>query len=167
MTDVDALIAQAREALQATPPVEQEVLIGKSLAVVQFRLLESDDWQNLVATKPPRQGSPRDVEFGYNIDAVTAGYPKVIVFIDGEQLNLWTIDDEGKSAWRWPDIVSALSGPDRTKLAFAVWGLNVWDPQQATAAAGKVSAGARRKKRSSPANSESPSANSTGGRQRP
>lgn len=154
MVDVDALIAEAHEQIENAEPVTEKVMIGSHLAVVEMRVLPSDEWLLLVATHPPRKDSPRDAEFGYNIDAVTAAYPRVKVTVDGEQLQLWRDSEDGRSReWRWPQIASALSAPDRTKLAFVVWGMNEWDPKQRTAVAGKASAGARRKKRSSPASS--------------
>lgn len=141
--DVDALIAKARAHFDSVEPVTQDVAFGDDIVGVRLWPMTGPDWRDLIVKYPPREGVVLDTTAGYNVDAVTAVYPKVYL-VQG--------DDVTNVADRWPQICPQLSGPDLKNLATAIWGLNEYQPQKRLVDAGKASKGEKRKKRSSPAN---------------
>ena len=133
--DVQALIAKQKQTLDTVKPVDQEVLFAGEVVTVRFWPLAGPAWRDLCAKHPNRDESQFDQALGYNLTAVVADYPRVFL-VDG--------DDVQDVAAEWADICAVLSGPDLKNLEYAVWGINEYEPTQALA--GKVSAGARRKK---------------------
>lgn len=133
--DVQALIAKQKQTLDTVKPVDQEVLLAGEVVTVRFWPLAGNAWRDLCAKHPNRDESQFDKALGYNLTAVVADYPRVFL-VDG--------DDVQDVADQWADICAVLSGPDLKNLEYAVWGINEYEPTQALA--GKVSAGARRKK---------------------
>ena len=152
MFDIDALIASAKQKLDTVKPVDQEVILGEKIVKVRFWPLSGTDWRNLTARHPWRDDSVQDQNLGYNIDGVTAAYPKVYL-VDGDE-----VQDVSE---RWPEIAKVLSGPDLKNCGFAIWGLNEYDPEMRRKLAGKASKGGQQKKRRSPASTASPSVSST------
>jgi len=148
--DLDSLIAKARASVDKVEPVDQEVLLGDEIVKVRFWPLTGGPWRALTATHPPRAKSVFDQNVGYNLDAVVRNYPKVFIVDGDEVVNVAVpVDPEDDpSHWRWHDIYDLLSGPDMKNLSSAVWGLNEYEHQKRFVAAGKASAGVRKKKRS-------------------
>lgn len=144
MVDIDALIAKARESFDTVEPVDQAVELGGELVTIRLWPLTGTEWRGLTAKHPPREGVVFDQNVGYNLPAVLAEYPKVYAVQGDDVVNVTD---------KWAGIVEVLSAPDLRNLESAVWGLNEFDPQKRLAAAGKVSAGGRKRKRSSPASS--------------
>ena len=139
MVDVQALIAAQKQKLDTVEPVTQDVLLGDEVVGVRFWPLSGTAWRDLCALHPNRGESQFDMALGYNLDAVLRAYPRVYL-VKG--------DDVTDVARDWADVCDVLSGPDLKNLAYAVWGINEYDPAQRLAAAGKASAGSKRKKRS-------------------
>lgn len=137
--DVQALIAKGKQDLDAVTPVDQEVLFAGEQVTVRFWPLSGTAWRDLCAAHPNRGDSQFDQALGYNLTSLVAAYPKVYL-VDGDEVQ--DVADD------WADICAVLSGPDLKNLEYAVWGLNEYEPTQRLAAAGKASAGSRRKKRS-------------------
>lgn len=137
--DVAALIAAQKQELDSVKPLDQEVLLGGEKVTVRLWPLSGKIWRDLCAKHPNRPDSPFDQALGYDLDSLLWDYPKVYL-VDGDE-----VTDVAES---WADICAVLSGPDLKNLAYAIWGMNEYDPAQKLAAAGKASAGKGRKKRS-------------------
>lgn len=137
--DIKALVAKARQDMDAVQAVDQDVVLGGELVTVRLWPLSGPGWRDLCAKHPNRADSSFDQALGYNLTAVLADYPRVYL-VDGDEV----VDARED----WADICAVLSGPDLKNLEFAVWGLNEYDPAQRLAAAGKASAGSQKKKRS-------------------
>lgn len=138
--DVSGLIAQQKKALDLVEPVTQDVLLGDELVGVRFWPVGGGVWEELTSKNPPRKGSQSDVALGYNLAGVVRDYPRTYLVV-GEAA-------EPVVGEQWAEVYDVLSGPDKKNLGYAVWGLNEYDPAQRLAAAGKASAGSKRKKRS-------------------
>lgn len=137
--DVQALIAAQKQKLDTVEPVTESVVLGDELVGVRFWPISGAAWRDLTARHPERADSQFDVALGYDLDGVLREYPRVYL-VKGDE-----VQDVADS---WADICGVLSAPELKKLAYVVWGLNEYDPAQRLAAAGKASAGSRRKKRS-------------------
>lgn len=137
--DVKALIEAQKQSLDSVEPVTQEVLLGEKLLGVRFWPVPSA-WEELTAKHPPRSGVEVDMALGYNLSAVVREYPRTYL-VDGDEV-------QPVVGEQWAEVYDVLSGPDKKALGYAAWGLNEYDPAQRLAAAGKASAGARKKKRS-------------------
>jgi hypothetical protein len=137
--DIKALVAKAKQDLDTVEHVDQDVMIGDAKTTIRLWPLSGIAWRDLCALHPNRTNSEFDEALGYNLTAVTQSYPRVYA-VDG--------DDVTDLAEDWPDVCAVLSGPDLKALEYAIWGINEYDPTQRLAAAGKASAGSRKKKRS-------------------
>lgn len=137
--DLKALVAKARQDFDSVEPVEQDVVLAGELVTVRVWPLTGPQWRDLCAKHPNRTDSAFDQALGYNLTAVLADYPRVYL-VNG--------NDVVDAAEDWADICAVLSGPDLKNLELAVWGVNEYDPAQRLVAAGKASAGGRKKKRS-------------------
>jgi len=137
--DVKALIAAQKQKLDTVEPVTQDVLLGDEVVGVRLWPMTGTGWRDLTTRHPHRGESQFDQALGYNLDGVLREYPRVYL-VKG--------DDVTDVSDSWGEICDVLSGPDLKNLAYAVWGLNEYDPAQRLAAAGKASAGSKRKKRS-------------------
>lgn len=161
MIDLDALIAQAREALASEPPVTKYVSVPgrKELIGVQFTPISGSEWRALAAQHLPRPRSFLDQNLGYNLDAVTREFPNFVI-VDGDGVdNLKRVDEEGNVRYAWPDIFDKLEDPAIEILAQALYEVHVSLPLQRMVKAGKASRAARAKKPRSPGISASPSGN--------
>lgn len=155
--DVSALVSKAREQFDKVEPVEQELLIGGELVKARFYPVTGQEWRALVVAHPPRtevvDGKTvviaADRPFGFNADSLLVEYPRVSL-VDGD-------GETALSVAEWGDVVSVLAEPSLEAARLTVWGVNVWGPSKEFTDAGKASAGARKKKRRSPANSASQS----------
>lgn len=137
--DIQALVAKAKQDMDTVSAVDQEVLIGDQEVTIRLWPMSGAAYRDLCAKHPNRTASEFDEALGYNLSGVTQSYPRVYT-VEGD-----TVTDVSES---WPDICSVLSAPDLKALEFAVWGLNEYEPTKRLAAAGKASAGSRKKKRS-------------------
>jgi len=147
--DLDALIAEQKQAIESVEPVEQNVLLGDTLVTVLLYPMAGHEWRSLKAVHPPRPGSALDDRIGCNIDAVVRAYPRVAIR-DGDSTAdvSKVISPAGAPARRkWDDILDVVSAPNLEFLALAAWGLNQEDPEQRILTAGKALAGSLRRKR--------------------
>lgn len=149
MVDVKALIEKQKRALDTVEPADQDVLLGDEIVTVRVWPVSGAVWDELTANSPARtvenaQGErvpvQHDLELGYNLSGVVRAYPRLYL-VDGDEVT--PIVGE-----QWAEMFDVLSGPDKKALGFAVWGKNEYEPAQRMLAAGKSSAGRRKKKRS-------------------
>lgn len=146
-TDIEALIAGAKKAIEQVEPEDVEILLGEELVKVRFWPLSGQKWRSLVASHPARiekdaEGktvvAQQDRASGFNVDSLTRAYPRVALVDDGEEKPL----DEAL----WGRILDVLDGPGFEGIAATIFFLNVIIPAQRTAAAGKaLRAGAKQK----------------------
>lgn len=146
LVDLDALIAGAKAALEAVEPVTQDVALGDEVVGVRVWPIAGTEWRELTVKHPPRPDAVRDRNMGYNLDAVARVYPRVVLVVD---------DVEQQVGERWAEIWDVLSAPDQENVALAIWGANEFEPRKRVE--GKALTGGRKKKRSSPVSSASPS----------
>lgn len=144
--DLDALLAQAQTMVDnAEPELVPVVLAGRQIGV-RFLPVSGADWRDLALKHPPRSDVMRDLNVGYNIDALVADYPHVAL-VDGD-----TVDDmvrehaDGSRRSRWPDVWAALTATGRKDVSAALWSAHERTPERLVADAGKVSPGSRKKK---------------------
>tara|TARA_R110002020_G_scaffold48774_4_gene139035 strand:+ start:1230 stop:1655 length:426 start_codon:yes stop_codon:yes gene_type:complete len=135
-------IAAAKAALGSVEPVEQDVVVGNELVKLAFLPADGQVWADLVSTHPPRVGSKNDSDFGFNVDAVGRHYPHELITADGEPV----------TAEEWAELFVVLASPHIKNIGIAVWGKNQLEPARKLIELGKASAGASKKKSSSPAN---------------
>lgn len=121
-------IAKAKAQFAEAEPETVNVEVAGELTVLTFRPLLGGEWQDIVATHGPRVGADADEAVGYNTDAVASEYPVDAVTVDGES----------PSEEDWRDLMSVLSGPNRSNIATALYKLNHLDPALRLVAAGKA-----------------------------
>lgn len=146
--DLDALLARAKAMVEdAEPELVPVVLAGKQIGV-RFVPVSGADWRDLALKHPPRSDVARDLNVGYNIDALVADYPHVVL-VDGETVeDMIREDAEGKSYSKWPAVWAALTANGRKDVSAALWAAHERTPERLVADAGKASPGLRKKKRS-------------------
>ncbi len=137
--DIQSLVAKARRDFDTVNSVDQDVMIGDELVTIRLWPLTGTAYRDLCAQHANRTASEFDEALGYNLTAVTQSYPRVYA-VDGDEVT--------DIAETWADTCAVLSAPDLKALEYAVWGINEYEPTQRMAAAGKASAGSRKKKRS-------------------
>jgi hypothetical protein len=148
--DVKKLIAAARADFAEAEPVDvPDVTLGGEKLTLRFMPIAGTEWVEITSKHPARPGVAQDIMTGHNMAATLPDFPKVHLVSDDESTQDVSED--------WPEMCKVLSAKDLRKISALLW--YEYDRDEAgIAAAGKASAGAKRKKRSSPANSESPSA---------
>lgn len=151
MIDVKALIATAQAEFAEAEPVDAPgVSIGGEKFTVRFMPILGSAWNDLTARHPARPDVAQDIMTGHNMAETLTAYPRVLLVGDDDSTQDVSED--------WPEICKVLSGKDLKKISALLWYEYDRD-EAAVVSAGKASAGAKRKRRSSPANSESQSAN--------
>lgn len=146
--DIKKLIAVAREDFAEAEPVDvPDVSLGGVKLTVRFMPILGTEWIAITSKHPARPGVAQDIMTGHNMASTLPDFPKVFLVGDDES----TQDVSGD----WPEMCKVLSAKDLRKISALLW--YEYD-RDAPVSAGKASAGAKRKKRSSPANSKSPSA---------
>ncbi|MFJ4997107.1 hypothetical protein ACIP5T_03075 [Microbacterium sp. NPDC088619] len=102
--DLDALLVKAQEMVDnAEPELVPVVLAGQQIGV-RFLPVSGADWRDLSLKHPPRSDVLRDLNVGYNIDALVSDYPNVAL-VDGESVDdMIREDSEGKSFSKWPAV---------------------------------------------------------------
>ncbi|MEV4777455.1 hypothetical protein [Microbacterium sp. LWH12-1.2] len=146
--DLDALIAEAVALVEDAEPELVPVVLGRSRVGVRFVPMMGSAWRDLVLKHPPRTDVMQDVNLGYNVDAVVAAYPNVAL-VDGDDVDDMIREDaEGKPFSKWPTVWGALTSTGRKEVATEIWAAHELLPEKVVEAAGKASAGLRKKKRS-------------------
>lgn len=146
--DLDALLAKAQEMVEnAEPELVPVVLAGQQVGV-RFLPVSGAEWRDLALKHPPRSDVMRDLNVGYNIDALVADYPNVAL-VDGDSVDDMIREDaDGKSSSKWPAVWAALTATGRKDVSSALWAAHERTPERLVADAGKASPGSRKKKRS-------------------
>lgn len=153
--NVDDLIDKAQQIASDAAPETRNVILGGEWVSVRLTKLRGDQWRDLIAQHPPRAGF-MDQNLGYNLDAVTAAYPRVAIVHDGEVDDLRRTDEEG-TVYVWPRIAQALEAPALETIGQALFEMHQLNPLQEMIAAGKASRGGRVTKPRSPESSASQS----------
>lgn len=138
--DIKALVEKQKQSLDSVEPVTQDVLLGDEIVGVRFWPVAPAVWEELTSKHPARKDNPSDASLGYNLAGVVRDYPRTYLVIGD--------DVQPVVGEQWAEVYDVLSGPDKKNLGYAVWGKNEWEHAQRLVAAGKASAGARKKKRS-------------------
>lgn len=147
MSFVDELLAEAAEIVENTETEFVPVTLGKRQVGVRFLPMMGADWNDLTAKHPPRSDVPRDLRFGYNIDAVVAAYPDVVL-VNGDEIDdMQRTDAEGNTLSKWPAVWQALTAQSRKDVAASMWTAHERTPERLVDDAGKASAASRKKKR--------------------
>jgi len=139
--NVQERIAAAKAAIDSVEPTTVDVEFGGEVTVLGFRPIAGTDWADLTATHPPRKGATLDGNIGYNLNAVLTHFPASHVTVDGEP----TTPEE------YADIVSVLASPHIQRASEVLFHIQQLVPAQRLITLGKASAGAPKKKPSSPA----------------
>lgn len=144
--DLDALLAKAQEMVEnAEPELVPVVLAGQQVGV-RFLPVSGADWRDLSLKHPPRSDVLRDLNVGYNIDALVADYPNVAL-VDGESVDdMIRQDSEGKPISKWPAVWASLTATGRKDVSSALWAAHERTPERLVVDAGKASSGSRKKK---------------------
>lgn len=121
-------IAKAQAQFAEIQPTVVNVEVGGELTVLTIRPIVGGEWQDIIATHPPRVGADGDETVGYNTDAVAVDYPVEAVTVDGET----------PSSEDWREMLSVLSAPNRTNIATILYKLNHLDPAIRLVEAGKA-----------------------------
>jgi hypothetical protein len=129
MADIKALIAKQRAELEVVKQATVPVAVGGELVTLVFDRCTSDEWDDLVGANPPRHGRESDATVGYNVKAVSAGYPHVLV------------DDERLDAETWAEMFDVLDQPHKNNIGVVLWGLNVNETLRELRELGKGRAG--------------------------
>lgn len=138
MSFLDDLLAEAAAMVEAVEPEFVPVTLARRKVGVRYLPMEGRDWNDLTAKHPPRSDVPRDLRFGYNIDAVVGAYPDVVV-VDGDDVDdMIRTDAEGKRVSKWPAVWAALSATSRKDLAASIWVAHERTPEKLVDAAGKA-----------------------------
>lgn len=144
--DLDVLLAEATALIENAEPELVPVVLAKRQLGVRFLPMSGADWRDLVLRHPARPDVQQDLNLGYNVDAVVAAYPDVVV-IDGDELDdMLRTDAEGKQFSKWPAVWGKLTATSRKDVAAAMWAAHELTPDQLVVEAGKVSAASRKKK---------------------
>ncbi len=144
--DLDALLAGATALIDDAEPELVPVVLAKRQLGVRFLPMSGADWRDLVLKHPPRKEVVRDMNLGYNVDAVVADYPDVAL-VDGDEVeDMLRQDGEGKQVSRWPAVWRALTATGRKDVSSAIWAAHELTPERLVDSSGKASAGSRKKK---------------------
>ncbi|WP_311257336.1 hypothetical protein [Microbacterium sp. WCS2018Hpa-9] len=146
--DLDALLAKAQEMVENAEPELVPVILAGQQVGVRFLPVSGADWRDLALKHPPRSDVMRDLNVGYNIDALVADYPNVAL-VDGDSVDdMVREDSEGKKVSKWPAVWGALTATGRKDVSSALWAAHERTPERLVVDAGKASAGSRKKKHS-------------------
>lgn len=129
------------------------VVVRGEKVTIRVHELPSYDWAELTSKHPPRKVTEFNIDrIGYNVTAAS---------IEGAGLGAYVVEGEEETKItpeQWETLCSVLSGAEVSHLADVAFMLNDWTPRMRLVEAKKGSAGGSKKKSSSPANLESPSA---------
>lgn len=146
--DLDALLAQAEKQFDDREPEFVPVVLAGEQVGVRFLPLRSGEWNDLTEKHPPRPDVPQDVRIGYNVPAVVAAYPDVVLVAGDQVDDMVRHDEDGEPFSKWPVVYGALTAKSRKSVAVAMWAAHERTPELLVVEAGKASSGSRRKKRS-------------------
>lgn len=146
MTSLDDAIARAKaDAPSRASGGILDILVGGEVFQVEFTRMDPREWIDEKAIHPPREGSKRDLQIGYNPHALAlAVAPRCSSLVTGDAPDA----REPISAEKWAEIFSVLDAPDIDTISTFLWGINEYEPLQRIVAAKKASRAGRTKQRS-------------------
>lgn len=119
--------AELRAKQEAIPKPEAtpiQVVFGGEMVDLNVRPLEPTVWADIKSRHLPREGSPIDRRYGYNLDAsAIEAMPVCAVQVDDGKETKWSKDD-------WAFFFENLSSPDLSIISSVVWALNQYNPDQ-------------------------------------
>ncbi|MEV4737186.1 MULTISPECIES: hypothetical protein [unclassified Microbacterium] len=138
MSFLDELVAEANRLIDDAEPELVPVTLARRQVGVRFVPMRGEDWQDLTLLHPPRPNVRRDLNVGYNIDAVIAAYPHVAL-VSGDKIDdMLRTDGEGKTFSKWPEVWTALTSTGRKDVASAIWDAHERAPERLVEEAGKA-----------------------------
>lgn len=129
--DVKALIEKQREIVADPKKDSVEIALGGELASVEITQIRGDEWQDLLALFPPREGVKVDANLGFNEKDLPSAYPSSRIRVNGEAVDAAT----------WADLYGLLDSPNRANVGAVMWGLNVLAGMVQLKALGKAASG--------------------------
>lgn len=111
-SELDAKLAEIEERERA------------SAITLRFFKVPGDEWANLTAANPARDGALVDLRFGYNMHAVCrASAVQHGRTLEGDVEEFHTGDE-------WAELWSLLGGAEFASVCDAIYALNEWEPAQ-------------------------------------
>lgn len=126
---VAELVSEAEAYYASVGPVEVDTVFGEEPATFQVPFMHPTEFEALAEKYPPRPGVAVDLPLWFNIDAVARNYPNVTLVVDGKADDLYRVREK-QAEYVWPELYDRMPPEDRQSFRMAVWGLNVWEPQQ-------------------------------------
>lgn len=125
----EELVAEAEAYYASVGPVEVETVFGETKAKFLIPFMHPRKFSDLADHHPPRPGVAVDGPLWFNIDAVARVYPGVTLLVGGEADDMYRVRDK-EAVYVWPELYDEMPPEDQQNFRMAVWGLNVWEPQQ-------------------------------------
>jgi len=114
------------------------VTLGKRKLGVRFVPASGKEWRDLVLQHPPREDVTRDLNLGYNVDAVVGAFPNVAL-VDGDEVDdMIRTNEDGDEVSKWPTIWELLTASSRKSLERAIWYAHEVAPDVLVVEAGKA-----------------------------
>ncbi len=129
--DLSELIARQRAAVENPPSESLNVILGGELVEVTVTKLRPEEWQKLVAARPPRTTSKTDRNIGYDQFAVPRDYPAERITVAGSEV----------TAEQWRDLFTLVDSMHQNNIHTVMWGLNVYAAIQELQKLGEARAG--------------------------
>lgn len=139
--NVQERIAKAKAEIADAKTTDVDVEFGGEVTTIGYRPIPGTDWADLTAAHPARQGAVLDGNIGYNLNAVLTHFPASHVTVDGSPT----------TAEEYADIISVLASPHIHRASEVLFKIQQLEPAQRLLTLGKASAGAPKRKPSSPA----------------
>lgn len=125
----EELVAEAAAYYEKVGPVEVETVFGDRPATFRVPFMHPSEFSELADRFAPRPGVAVDMPLWFNLDAVARNYPGVTLVVDGEVDDLFRVREK-QAVYVWPELYPHMPPEDQKEFRMAVWGLNVWEPQQ-------------------------------------
>ncbi len=139
--ELEELLAEADEILEAVEPITVPVTLGKSTVGVRFLPMSGAEWNALTVQHPPRQEVPADMNRGYNIDAVVGAYPNVALIVGEKVDDMIRVQEDGTRKSVWPETWARLTATGRKDVSAEMWTAHEYLPEKLVGGAGKASEG--------------------------
>lgn len=146
--DLDALLAEADAVFEAREPEFVPVVLAGRSVGVRYLPLDGPAWRKLTLEHPPRAEILQDLRVGYDVDAVVAAYPDVVLVSGDTVDDMVRTDAEGKRYSVWPKVCGRLSRTGLADVAASMWDAHERATERLVGDAGKASPDSGKKKRS-------------------
>ena len=136
--DLGTLISEATALVEEVESETVPVTLGKRKLGVRFVPASGKEWRDLVLQHPPREDVTRDLNLGYNVDAVVGAFPNVAL-VDGDEVDdMIRTNEDGDEVSKWPTIWELLTASSRKSLERAIWYAHEVAPDVLVVEAGKA-----------------------------